>query len=147
MDADRDSDAPQPEISAHVASCVIRVGELDRSLKFYGDVFSCNVVARETDMAMLFAPNGFHIYLHAPSLRRRAASTPPGSSTCCGPPTPNPICRSCPAAARLRLRVLLPHRKRSDRHRGLDPDRGRVTIGYPSPCQLTRTVFARRLRA
>jgi hypothetical protein len=29
MDADRDSNAPPPEISAHVASCVIRVRELD----------------------------------------------------------------------------------------------------------------------
>jgi catechol-2,3-dioxygenase len=75
MDADRDSNAPRPEISAHVASCVIRVGELDPSLKFYSDVFSCNVAVRETDMALLVAPNGFHIYLHAPSRRRRAANT------------------------------------------------------------------------
>ena len=30
---------------------------------------------------------------------------------------------------------------------GLDPDGGRVMIGYPSPCQLTHTVIARRLRA
>jgi NAD(P)-dependent dehydrogenase (short-subunit alcohol dehydrogenase family) len=29
MDADRDSNAPRPKISAHVASCVIRVRELD----------------------------------------------------------------------------------------------------------------------
>jgi len=75
MDADRDSSAPRPEISAHVASCVIRVRELDPSLKFYCDVFSCNVAVREADMALLVAPNGFHIYLHAPSRRGRAAIT------------------------------------------------------------------------
>ena len=75
MDADRDSNAPQPEISPHVGSCVIRVRELDPSLKFYCDVFSCNVAVRETDMALLVAPDGFHIYLHAPSRRRRAANT------------------------------------------------------------------------
>ena len=74
MDADRDSNAPRPEISAHVASCVIRVRELDPSLKFYCDVFSCTVAVRETDMALLIAPNGFHIYLHAPSRRHRAVS-------------------------------------------------------------------------
>lgn len=96
MDADRDRNAPRPEISAHVGSCVIRVGELDPSLKFYCDVFSCDVAVREADMALLVAPNGFHIYLHAPSRRRRAADTA-GSSTCCGPPTPNPICRSSPS--------------------------------------------------
>ena len=75
MDAHRDSDAPRPEISAHVASCVSRVRELDPSLKLYCDVFSCNVAVRETDMALLVAPNGFHIYLHAVSRRRRAADT------------------------------------------------------------------------
>jgi hypothetical protein len=30
---------------------------------------------------------------------------------------------------------------------GVQSDRGRVMIGYPSPCQLPRTVVARRLRA
>ena len=96
MDADRDSNAPRPEFSAHVASCVIRVGELDPSLKFYCDVFSCNVAVRETDMALLVAPNVFHIHLRAPSRRGRAAITA-GSSICCGPPTPNLICRSSPS--------------------------------------------------
>ena len=95
MDADRDSSAPRPEISAHVGSCVIRVRELDPSLKFYGDVFSCNVAVREADMALLVAPNVFHIHLRAPS--RRAAAITAGSSICCGPPTPNPICRSSPS--------------------------------------------------
>ena len=74
MDADRDSNAPQPEISAQVASCMIEVGELDRSVKFYSDLFSCRVGVRETDMALLLAPNGFHTYLHAQgSSRHRAA--------------------------------------------------------------------------
>jgi extradiol dioxygenase family protein len=71
---------PQPEISADVVSCVIRVRELDRSVKFYCDVFSCNVAVRETDMALLVAPNGFHIYLHAPSRRRGAAASEPHSA-------------------------------------------------------------------
>ena len=75
MDADRDGNAPRPKVSAHVASCVIRVRELDPSLTFYCERFSCNVVVRETDMALLVAPNGFHIYLHAFSRRRRSANT------------------------------------------------------------------------
>ena len=36
--------------------------------------FSCDVAVRDTDMALLVAPNGFHIYLHAPSLRRAAGT-------------------------------------------------------------------------
>ena len=75
MDTDRDSNAPRPEISADVGSCVIRVGELDPSLKFYCDVFSCDVAVREADMALLVAPNGFHICLHAASRRGRVAIT------------------------------------------------------------------------
>ena len=75
MDADRDSSAPRPEISAHVASCVIRVRELDPSLKFYCTCSRAMSAVREADMALLVAPNGFHIYLHAPSRRGRAANT------------------------------------------------------------------------
>ena len=36
----------------YVASCVIRVGDLYRSIKFYSDVFSCSVVVREDDVAL-----------------------------------------------------------------------------------------------
>jgi catechol 2,3-dioxygenase-like lactoylglutathione lyase family enzyme len=55
---------PDSEISVDVVSTVIRVRELDRSLKFYCDVFSCRVVVREADMALLLTPQGFEIYLH-----------------------------------------------------------------------------------
>ena len=76
MDADTNGHAPQPEISAHVASCVIRVSDLKRSLKFYCDVFSCRVAIREADMALLLAPNGFQVYLHARrSFHRRGGGT------------------------------------------------------------------------
>jgi hypothetical protein len=34
MDTDINGQSPQAEISAHVASCVIRVSDLDRSLAF-----------------------------------------------------------------------------------------------------------------
>ena len=137
MDADRDSNAPRPEISAHVASCVIRVGELDPSLKFYCDVFSCNVAVRETDMALLVAPNGFHIYLHAPS-RRRAAGTAGVQYLLWATDTESDL------------------QEFAQRLRAYDPavfshTENGVTvidlIGYPSPLQLPRTVIAARLHA
>jgi catechol 2,3-dioxygenase-like lactoylglutathione lyase family enzyme len=114
MDADRDSNAPRPEISAHVGSCVIRVRELDPSLKFYSDVFSCNVAVREADMALLVAPNGFHIYLHAPSRRGRAAITAGVQLPAAGHRHRIRSGVVRPAAAR--PCGLPPHRKRSDRH-------------------------------
>ena len=122
MDADRDSNAPRPEISAHVASCVIRVRELDPSLKFC-DVLSCNVAVREADMALLVAPNGFHIHLRAPS-RRAARPHRRVQYLLWATDTESDLQEFAPAAARLRACGLLPHRKRSDRHPRIRPRRG-----------------------
>jgi hypothetical protein len=47
MDIDTDHKTTEGELSASVASCVVRVANLDRSLRFYCDVFSCHVVGRE----------------------------------------------------------------------------------------------------
>jgi catechol 2,3-dioxygenase-like lactoylglutathione lyase family enzyme len=59
-----DRQAPESGISADVVASVVRVSDLDRSLKFYCDVFSCRVAVREADMALLLTPKGFEIYLH-----------------------------------------------------------------------------------
>ena len=147
MDADRDSNAPRPEISAHVASCVIRVRELDPSLKFYCDVFSCDVAVCEADMALLVAPNGFHIYLHAPSLRRRAADTVGIQYLLWATDTESDLQEF---AQRLRAYdpAVFSHTENGVTViEGLDPDGVRVLIGYPSPFQLPRTVIAARLHA
>lgn len=76
MNADTDGHAPRPEVSAHVASYVMRVSNLDRSLTFYHGVFSCRVAIREHNMALLLAPNGFQLYLHSSDrLHRRGLGT------------------------------------------------------------------------
>ena len=59
-----DRQAHESGVSVDVAAIVVRVSDLDRSLKFYCDVFSCRVAVREADMALLLAPQGFEIYLH-----------------------------------------------------------------------------------
>jgi extradiol dioxygenase family protein len=64
MSTDTDDQTRQREISVDVASCVVRVSDLDRSLKFYCDVFSCRLAIREADVALLLTPKGFQIYLH-----------------------------------------------------------------------------------
>ena len=147
MDADRDSNAPRPEISAHVASCVIRVRELDPSLKFYCDVFSCNVAVRETALALLVPPNGLHTYLHAPSPRARAAGTVGIQYLLWATDTESDLQEF---AQRLRAYdpAVFSHNENGVTViEGLDPDGGRVLIGYPSPFQLPRTVIAARLHA
>jgi hypothetical protein len=51
MSIDTDDQPREREISVDVASCVVRVSDLDRSLKFYCDVFSCRLAIREADVA------------------------------------------------------------------------------------------------
>jgi catechol 2,3-dioxygenase-like lactoylglutathione lyase family enzyme len=72
-----DRQAPQRGISADVVASVVGVSDLDRSLKFYCDVFSCRVVVHETDMALLLTPKGFEIYLlQKDEFHSRAAGAP-----------------------------------------------------------------------
>jgi catechol 2,3-dioxygenase-like lactoylglutathione lyase family enzyme len=147
MNADRDSNAARPGISAHVASCVIRVRELDPSLKFYCDVFSCKVAVRETEMALLVAPNGFHIYLHAPARHRRAGDTAGVQYLLWATDTESDL-REITQRLRAHDPAVFTHIENGVTViEGLDPDGGRVLIGYPSPLQLPRTVIAARLHA
>jgi extradiol dioxygenase family protein len=71
MSTDTDDQTPEREISADVASCVVRVSDLDRSLEFYCDVFPCRLAVREADVALLLTPKGFQIYLHQRDQFRR----------------------------------------------------------------------------
>ncbi|QDC25421.1 VOC family protein [Georgenia yuyongxinii] len=48
---------------ATVASAVISVADLDRSVDFYRDVFECKVSLREGEAALMLAPGGFQLYL------------------------------------------------------------------------------------
>jgi catechol 2,3-dioxygenase-like lactoylglutathione lyase family enzyme len=62
MSTDTDDQTPERAVSVDVASCVVRVSDLDRSLKFYCDVLSCRLAIREADVALLLTPKGFQIY-------------------------------------------------------------------------------------
>ncbi|MEO7015641.1 MAG: VOC family protein [Leifsonia sp.] len=53
------------EYVANVASSVIFVTELDRSVRFYSGVFGCKTALKENDGALLLTPGGFQIYLIA----------------------------------------------------------------------------------
>ncbi|WP_345447742.1 VOC family protein [Arthrobacter gyeryongensis] len=49
--------------SAKVASSVLFVSELDRSVTFYRDLFGCVVTLRSDDAALLLTPEGFQLYI------------------------------------------------------------------------------------
>ena len=142
MDADRDSNAPRPEISAHVASCVIRVRELDPSLKFYCDVFSLQRRGSRNRHGAAGRTQRVSHLLHAPSRRGRAANTAGVQYLLWATDTESDLQEF---AQRLRAYdpAVFSHTENGVTViEGLDPDGGRVLIGYPSPFQLPRTVIA-----
>src|SRR5687768_13627168 len=49
--------------SAKVASSVLFVSELGRSVTFYRDLFGCEVTLRSGDAALLLTPEGFQLYI------------------------------------------------------------------------------------
>ena len=139
--------SPQPTVSAHVASCVIRVSNLDRSANFYRDVFSCRVSIREKDMALLLAPNGFQLYLHARrSFRRRGFGTIGVSYLMWATDSQSDL-----QVITQRMRAFDPavftHTENGVTFlEGRDPDGRRIVVAHPSPQRLPRTVIAERLR-
>jgi catechol 2,3-dioxygenase-like lactoylglutathione lyase family enzyme len=139
---------PEDARSASVASCVVRVADLDRSLRFYCDVFSCRVVSHESDMALLLTPRGFQIYLHELSgFQRRAVRGGPGVQYA-----------MWATDSQTELQRIADRLRRYDSSvyshtvgglaiiEGSDPDKCRVIVAYPSPHLLPRTVIADRLR-
>ena len=132
--------------AADVASCVIRVSNLDQSLKFYCDVFSCRVLIHESDMALLLTLNGFQLYLHGERrYRRRGAAT-------IGVQYLMWVTDSRADLDRIMQR-LRGHDVAAFSYveggvtfaDGCDPDGERVIVAYPSPRQLPREVIAKRL--
>jgi hypothetical protein len=110
-------------------------------------MFSCTVAVRETNMALLVAPNGFHIYLCATSRGHRAVGAAGVQYLLWATETESNLQEF---AQRLRAYdpAVFSHTENGVTViEGLDPDGGRVLIGYPSPFQLPRTVIAARLHA
>jgi extradiol dioxygenase family protein len=139
--------AHKAETVARVASAVIHVSDVDRSVNFYCDVFSCSVALRESDAALLLAPGGFQIYLYAkaPSGRPRASDT--GVQY---------LMWSTDSEADLRriTQRLQAYDAATYTHvengvtfvEACEPDHGRVIVAYPGPGLLPRELIAPRFR-
>jgi catechol 2,3-dioxygenase-like lactoylglutathione lyase family enzyme len=126
----------------------MRVADLDRSVNFYCDVFSCRVTLRESDTALLLTPGDFQIYLHSTGQsRRRPRLAPVGVQYLMWATD----CQAELERITMRLRVHDPatftHTENGVTFvEGCDPDDGRVIVAYPSPSRLPRELIASRLR-
>lgn len=138
--------AAEAAITADVASCVIRVSNLDRSLTFYRDVFSCRVVIHEADMALLLTPNGFQLYLHEiDTVHHRGAGTSDVQYLMWATDSQSDLER---ITQRLRAHDVATFSYIQGGVtfvEGCDPDGERVIVAYPSPRQLPREAIAQRL--
>jgi catechol 2,3-dioxygenase-like lactoylglutathione lyase family enzyme len=133
--------------AARIASCLMRVSDLDRSVNFYRDVFQCHVAIHEPDAALLLTPDGFQIYFRTREASRTRGITDIGVEQ---------IIWSASSEEELhrieqRLRTHYPSTYTNTLHEisfvdGIDPDDIRVLITYPTPQQLPREVIDRRFR-
>jgi catechol 2,3-dioxygenase-like lactoylglutathione lyase family enzyme len=133
--------------AARVASSVMRVSDLDRSVRFYRDVFSCQVALREQDAALLLTPDGFQIYLTSQGPFRRHGAGPGGVQY---------LVWATDSEAELEriTQRLLAYDPATYTHvengvtfvEGCEPDHSRVIVAYPGPNLRPRELIAARFR-
>ncbi|GAA4400237.1 VOC family protein [Tsukamurella soli] len=133
--------------AARIASCLMRVADLERSVDFYRGVFGCTVAIREPDAALLLAPDGFQIYLRTHNAGRIREIDDIGvEQIIWSADSPEEL-----HAIEQRLRTRYPSTYSNTLDGvsfvdGLDPDNIRVLVTYPTPQQFPREVIDRRLR-
>jgi catechol 2,3-dioxygenase-like lactoylglutathione lyase family enzyme len=70
MEADATADGPEWRPRLTLASAVMFVADLDRSVDFYQQLLGLEATARDDDAALLVSPDGYQLYLR--SMGRRA---------------------------------------------------------------------------
>jgi catechol 2,3-dioxygenase-like lactoylglutathione lyase family enzyme len=133
---------------AWVASSLISVSEIDRSIEFYRDVFHCRTAVRDEEAALLLAPGGFQIYLVEKGDRVEHPLSGLGVQ--------HLMWATDSAEALQQLeRALQRLDCHTDTHssggirfvEGRDPDGIKVVIAHPSPRQRPRSILDLRLYA
>ncbi|MCP9001871.1 VOC family protein [Pseudarthrobacter sp. RMG13] len=133
--------------SAKVASSVLFVAELDRSVTFYCDLFGCEVSLRsEGDAALLLAAGGFQLYLIARGNRAEHHTGGLGFHV---------LMWATDSVQGLEYfqQALKEMGRYTDTHtaggvtfvEGVDPDGIRVIVAHPDPSERPRSVFDSRL--
>ncbi|RAL31624.1 VOC family protein [Rhodococcus sp. AQ5-07] len=130
-----------------VSSSMMHVRDLDRSVQFYRDVFSCTTGLRTPDSALLLTPDGFQIYMHAKSAFRPVDAGVTGVLYIMW--STDSEDEFTQIAERMRVHDASASVSTSDGLTlldGRDPDGIRIVIAYPSPTQFPREVIAARFR-
>lgn len=137
---------PTSGVTASVASALMTVSDLARSINFYCDVFSCRVALQDQDTALLLTPGGFQIYLRSKGRSRRSRADTTGVEYLMW------ATDSQAELQRISQRLLaydvatLSYSENGVTFvEGCDPDNGRVIVAHPSPGQRPREVIASRL--
>lgn len=148
MKIDDEHRATEAEPSADIASCVFRVTNLERSLQFYCDVFSCEIAIREIGMALVLTPKGFQIYLHeVGGLRRRGAVGIQSTQYVMWVTDSKSELKRVTDRMRAYDTAVYEYSPNGlEIVEGSDPDGRRVIVAYPSQGRLPRMVVAERLR-
>ncbi len=134
------------EYVAKVASSVIFVNELDRSVAFYSEVFDCEAALREGDGALLLAPDGFQIYLIAKGGREPHPLDGIGDQHLMWATDSAEALKHFEDLLKTLGRYTYTHTAGDVTFvEGRDPDDIRVVIAYPSPEQRPRSVLDARL--
>jgi catechol 2,3-dioxygenase-like lactoylglutathione lyase family enzyme len=128
-----------------VASTVIRVSELERSVRFYCDVFLCRVALRESDTALLLTPDGFQIYLSSKGPSRRATAGAVGVQYLMWATDSESELERIVQRLRAHDPATYSHTENGVTFvEGSDLDHGRVIVSYPTPHRLPREVISSR---
>ncbi|WP_416416159.1 VOC family protein [Paenarthrobacter aromaticivorans] len=133
--------------SARVASAVLFVAELGRSVNFYRGLFGCKVsLQSEGDAALLLAPGGFQIYFIERG--KRAERYPGGLGN-------HLLMWATETSEGLKAfeQTLKEMGRYTETHtaggvtfvEGRDPDGMRVIVAHPDPSERPRSVFDSRL--
>jgi catechol 2,3-dioxygenase-like lactoylglutathione lyase family enzyme len=132
--------------AAKVASSLMTVSDLARSVNFYCDVFACRIALHEQDTALLLTPGGFQIYLHSkgPSRRPRIGATGV-QYLMWATDSPAELQRISQRLLAYDVATFSYTENGVTFVEGCDPDGGRILVAYPSPRQLPREVIASRL--
>lgn len=130
-----------------VASAVVRVSNLSRSVRFYCDTFGFQVALRENDVALLLSPSGFQLYLNSIDPSRRHDRGTIGVEFLMWATDSQEELEAVEQRLRHHDPAVFTHIDNGVTFvEGCDPDQTRVIVAYPSPDHLPRQVVAPALR-
>ena len=130
-----------------VASSVVRVSDLRRSVRFYADVFGFHVAVREHNVALLVSPSGFQLYLNSIDPSRRHDHGTIGVEFLIWATDSREQLDEIAARLKQHDPTVFVHTEHDITFvEACDPDKTRVVVAYPSPDRLPRQVIASVLR-